>query len=223
MLHLGQDNPRCIQTERRNLSEQPCKALEGSFLVHEKLDKSQYVLATWKTNCILSWIKRVASRARDVIVPLCSTSLTVLHKGLGPRAQEEWNWWKRSRGPQRQSEGWSTSPTKVERVGLDHSGKQKALGRPHCSVSILQKSSIINRRETNFFMWSDRDRTRGKGLNLKKKNGRFLLDIRKVFTQGATRHWNWKHSRPGWTGPWTAWSHRWQPCPWLVRLVLDDL
>lgn len=54
VLHLGQDNPRCIQTERRNLSEQPCKALEGSFLVHEKLDKSQYVLATWKTNCILS-------------------------------------------------------------------------------------------------------------------------------------------------------------------------
>lgn len=43
-------------------------------LVHEKLNRSQqYALATQKSNCILGCIKsRVASRAREVILPLCS-------------------------------------------------------------------------------------------------------------------------------------------------------
>jgi len=25
---------------------------------------------------------------------------------------------------------------------------------------------------------------------------------------------SWRHSRPGWMGPWAAWAGRWQPCPW---------
>ena len=50
------------------------------FLVDEKLSKNQKcVAATWKVSSILSCIKRgVASRVREVIVPLCS-ALARLH------------------------------------------------------------------------------------------------------------------------------------------------
>jgi len=72
------------------------------------------VLAAWKTNCILGCTeKRVASRARELIVPLCSALLRLQLKyciqAWDPQHKKdgellEWI----QRRPQGCSEGWST-------------------------------------------------------------------------------------------------------------------
>ena len=61
-------------------------------LIDERLDMSrQCALAAQRANCVLGCIKRsVASRAREVILLLCSgeTSPGVLRSALEPSAQE---------------------------------------------------------------------------------------------------------------------------------------
>ena len=72
VLRLGQGKPRCFyRLGKGPLGSSPVEKDLG-FLVDKKLYMSQQcVLAAWKTNCILSCIKKgVASREREVIVPL---------------------------------------------------------------------------------------------------------------------------------------------------------
>jgi len=77
VLHTGWGNP-CYQygLGDEGLESSPDKKDLG-ILVDEKLDMShQHVLRTQNTNRILDCIKRsMASRSREVILPLCSTLL----------------------------------------------------------------------------------------------------------------------------------------------------
>jgi len=105
VMHLGWGNPCC----QYKLGDERIEGIPAEedlgVLVDEKLDVShRCVLAVQKANCILGRIKRsVASRSREVIVPLCSgeTPPGVLYPALEPPStRRTWMCWSRG-GPQR--------------------------------------------------------------------------------------------------------------------------
>ncbi|KFU95290.1 hypothetical protein M959_06814, partial [Chaetura pelagica] len=187
VLHLGRHNPRHkYRLGEEWLGSSPEENDMG--LVFDKLNMSHSVCWRPESNCILGCIKRsVASRAREVILPLYSA---LVRPHLEYRVQF---WCPQHRKDIDLLEGVQRRATKIIK-GLEHlcyEDRLKELGLFSLEKRRLQGDLIVTYRKAGkgLFIREDSDRTRGNGFKLKER--RFTLDIRKkFFTMRVVRNWN---------------------------------
>jgi len=118
VLHMGRGNPKHKYRLGTEWIESICEEKGLGVLVKEKLSMTrQCALTAQKANCILDCIKRnMASRLREVTLLLYSALVRPhLESSSGALStRRTWTCWSRSReGPQKWSEGWSTSPMRT--------------------------------------------------------------------------------------------------------------